>query len=630
MNARVRNSLAKRLSSGIHRIDPWGSRRGAITAAFGEYREDEHAKFAPYYDDGTLRGARKLRQHIYYLFHDENYNKSSLFVLMFIIALIILSTIFYIVETVPAFSETKEQRDFWETSELIVTLLFTIEYILRIITVRNRCGYIIKPMNVVDLLAVLPYYVEKFLPQLPSTSLRVLRIVRLARLGRLRNLFSEYIEVMSRALWNAAEEAGPMMFLMIMLEVVLFGSSVYAFENGNHKDGSFASIPDTMWWAFVTMTTVGYGDLAPITNLGRLLGVFCMFSGIVLMAICVIIIGGNFEQVHQTLHHEKIAKLEKERLEEEKSKKNEPRLSISEISASIGNSPLLARSSTTSLRVKRSQMQDSIDGLKARIAKMEDQLKTFGQARHSCMGKGKKLFPWLGRRETFINDIVVQKIMECFTDEYQFHIRGLNLSFYNAYFKQNVKNIDSKLNFARAVKLAAHGRVFHSLQILVIGSGEVPSGMLRSITATYFPKLEHIRATNGVDDAMWWPSSAVANLCHTGVKELEVNIDGRFPHANLLAIRFPKLTKLEIIFRSNTSFTMPSSHKYLEEIHLKNCCLEDYDDITSLKFPKLRKVNNMALKGRKRMPSLRVASMGVLLHDQNSFSSELETILDEG
>jgi len=74
---------------------------------------------------------------------------------------------------------------------------------------------------------------------------------------------------------------------------------------------------------------------------------------------------------------------------------------------------------------------------------------------------------------------------------------------------------------------------------------------------------------------------------------------------------------------------MPSSHKYLEEIHLKNCCLEDYDDITSLKFPKLRKVNNMALRGRKRMPSLRVASMGVLLHDQNSFSSELETILDE-
>jgi len=219
--------------------------------------------------------------------------------------------------------------------------------------------------------------------------------------------------------------------------------------------------------------------------------------------------------------------------------------------------------------------------------------------------------------------------MEFFTDEEQFHIRGLNLSFYNAYFTQNGNTIDSKLNFPRAVKLAAHGRVFHSLQILIIECGKVPSGMLRSITAAYFPKLEHIRATNGTDNEMWWPSCAVANLCHTEVKELVVNIDGKFPYSNLLAIRFPKLRKLEIIFRSNTSFTMPSSHKYLEEIHLKNCRLEDYDDITSLKFPKLRKVNNMTLKGRKRMPSLRVASMGVLLHDLNSFSSELEPILDD-
>jgi voltage-gated potassium channel len=208
----------------------------------------EHSKFAPYEEHylNPLWGVRKFRQYIYYIFHDENYDKASLYVLMFILALIILSTIFYILETVPALSETKLQKDFWEISELIVTVLFTIEYLVRIIVVKNRCRYVIKPMNVVDLLAVLPYYVEKVLPQLPSTSLRVLRIIRLARLGRLRNLFSEYIEVLSRALKNAADEAGPMMLLMIMMEVVLFGTSVYAFENGNHEDGTFASIPDTM------------------------------------------------------------------------------------------------------------------------------------------------------------------------------------------------------------------------------------------------------------------------------------------------------------------------------------------------------------------------------------------------
>jgi len=128
-----------------------------------------------------------------------------------------------------------------------VTILFTLEYGLRIWSVKNRWYYAKKLMNIVDLLAVLPYYVEKFLPQQPSTSLRVLRIIRLARLGRLRNLFSEYIDVMARAIRNAVDEAGPMMLLMIIVEVVLFGSSVYAFESGHHKDGTFASIPDTMW-----------------------------------------------------------------------------------------------------------------------------------------------------------------------------------------------------------------------------------------------------------------------------------------------------------------------------------------------------------------------------------------------
>jgi len=130
---------------------------------------------------------------------------------------------------------------------LVVTILFTFEFIVRILTVKNRCSYATRPMNVVDLLAVLPYYVEKVLHQMPSTSLRVLRIIRLARLGRLRTLFSVYVDVIVRAIRYAVDEAGPMMLLMLVAEVILFGASVYLVENGSHKDGTFASIPDTMW-----------------------------------------------------------------------------------------------------------------------------------------------------------------------------------------------------------------------------------------------------------------------------------------------------------------------------------------------------------------------------------------------
>merc|ERR1719330_1480746 len=99
---------------------------------------------------------------------------------------------------------------------------------------------------------------------------------------------------MTSALNNAMREAGPMMTLMIMVETVLFGAIVYAFESGHHQgedgaDVAFISIPDSMWWVFVTITTVGYGDMTPVTVPGRLFGILCMFSGIILMSIVVII-----------------------------------------------------------------------------------------------------------------------------------------------------------------------------------------------------------------------------------------------------------------------------------------------------------------------------------------------------
>jgi len=112
MHVGLRGTFAQRMS--IRKASLQRLRSTSPTSSFVVVTTGEHAKFAPYNEDDTkpLRGARKFRQQLYYLFHDENYSKASLFVLMFIIALIILSTIFYILETVPALSETKKQRDF--------------------------------------------------------------------------------------------------------------------------------------------------------------------------------------------------------------------------------------------------------------------------------------------------------------------------------------------------------------------------------------------------------------------------------------------------------------------------------------------------------------------------------------
>jgi len=284
--------------------------RAALTKEKNRKEHERHAPYGASYEEDFLQSLfwlKRWRQRGYFIFHDENYSTLAFFVLMGVLALIFVSTLAYVLETVQALTKYTEV---WYGIELVVTTLFTIEYVLRLIIVKNRLRYMIRPMNVVDLLAILPFYLELLFPDMPTQTLRVLRVIRLARIARLRNLFSEYIEVMTNALKNAMDEAGPMMSLMLIVETVLFGSVVYAFENGHHTDSDgeetgFVSIPDTMWWAFVTITTVGYGDMSPVTPIGRFFGILCMFSGIVLMSIVVIIIGGNFEQAHQDYLDEK-------------------------------------------------------------------------------------------------------------------------------------------------------------------------------------------------------------------------------------------------------------------------------------------------------------------------------------
>lgn len=439
---------------------PEGSKKICVTKRMA-LAQKEFAKYAPYGSgirEVPLKGLKKARQELYFILHDENYSKVAFRVLSTIFFLIMVSTTFYILETVPSLSRTPNQKYFWEVSELVVTILFTIEYVLRLLVVSNILSYIIKPMNFVDLLAVLPYYVEFFFPDLPSTSLRVLRVVRLARLGRMRNLLSEYIEVMSTALTNAADEAGPMMFLLILVQVVLFGSIVYAFENGHHEDGDFNSIPDTMWWALVTITTVGYGDLSPVTLLGRTLGVLCMFSGIVLMSICVIIIGGNFEQAHQTMMTDKAfmelnsspdnsKKVPKDHdWEQDKSMTNTPEKQSSvtfqndekEGKRDLVNSP---RAATTVGRLKRHQLhltcrtlEISFNGLTERISYLEDEAKRKAESSF----KAGRHFPWLARSNLLdlLSNDLLNKVVVYLNDDDRFLLRALNISFYKAYYNQ--------------------------------------------------------------------------------------------------------------------------------------------------------------------------------------------------
>jgi voltage-gated potassium channel len=161
------------------------------------------------------------------------------------------------------------------------TVLFTIEYVLRLVSVRQPLRYARSLFGVIDLLAILPTYLSVVLPG--AQSLLVVRLLRLLRIFRVLKL-AEYLRE-SRILAQALRASGrkiAVFLLVVVTIVVIVGSLMYVIEGEEH---GFTSIPISMYWAVVTLTTVGYGDLAPATTLGRALAVVLMLTGYGIIAV---------------------------------------------------------------------------------------------------------------------------------------------------------------------------------------------------------------------------------------------------------------------------------------------------------------------------------------------------------
>ena len=174
-----------------------------------------------------------------------------------------------------------EQDNIYLRMEWGFTLLFTLEYLIRIWCAPNRKGYVLSVYGIVDLLALLPTYLSLFLPQTaPLLIIRVLRILRIFRVLRLLSLLSE-ANFLARALQRSARKVF-VFFAFMMILTTIFGCLVYVAEGG--KNG-FDNIPISIYWAIVTITTVGYGDLAPQTVLGRAIASVGMLIGYAVIAV---------------------------------------------------------------------------------------------------------------------------------------------------------------------------------------------------------------------------------------------------------------------------------------------------------------------------------------------------------
>jgi len=241
------------------------------------------------------------RNHWYEVLHDETYNYPSEALLVYIIIVlsIIISVVTTMLSTVP---ELSDHEDLWFVIELVVTLCFTIEYIGKVIFVRNRILYILKPMNVLDFLAIVPFYITEAMGEGdgPIASISgVLRALRLTRIAKIRQLATPYTNIILRAMIDSVLGTGSAVGIFLFIGCVFTGTLVYAAEEGNGT--GFDSIPWGMWYAVVTMTTVGYGDLYPTSFWGLLLGTLTILAGLILMSLIIMVIG-QYYMIHLEIY----------------------------------------------------------------------------------------------------------------------------------------------------------------------------------------------------------------------------------------------------------------------------------------------------------------------------------------
>lgn len=219
----------------------------------------------------------------------------------FILLLIALNVLAIVAESVNAIEDAA--TGFLRTFEIVSIIIFSIEYGLRLWSctstekykapVKGRLRFMITPSALTDLLAVLPFYVG-FITAIVGIDLRVLRIFRLFRFFRLAKLarYSRAIRAIGSALYTRREEL-VVTVVIIFLLLVLASSAMYFAEHGTQPD-KFSSIPASMWWAVATLSTVGYGDVVPMTPVGRLLAAVIAFLGIGIFALPTGILGSAF------------------------------------------------------------------------------------------------------------------------------------------------------------------------------------------------------------------------------------------------------------------------------------------------------------------------------------------------
>ncbi|XP_069990718.1 potassium voltage-gated channel protein Shaker [Penaeus vannamei] len=275
----------------------------------------------------------EFQRKVWLLFEYPESSQNARVVAIISVFVILLSIVIFCLETLPEFKhykvfnttnngtvveedEVPEVTDPFFLIETICIIWFSFELLVRFFASPLKGAFMKDIMNIIDIVAIIPYFItlatvvaeeetEEYVIPAESLSphekgsnqamsLAILRVIRLVRVFRIFKLsrHSKGLQILGRTLKASMRELGLLIFFLF-IGVVLFSSAVYFAEAGSEKS-HFKSIPDAFWWAVVTMTTVGYGDMTPVGVWGKIVGSLCAIAGVLTIALPVPVIVSNF------------------------------------------------------------------------------------------------------------------------------------------------------------------------------------------------------------------------------------------------------------------------------------------------------------------------------------------------